>query len=344
MQFLRSIAFLLPLWLANGAGAFPAKGIGDFATPEAACAAWARPTKGPVTTRDTGDGHVGCTVTDKETDQVFSQESIGQVNCPANARAINIRSCECNAGYVYQSNACVDSTVASPAGDAANASAAATSAGTSAAAQDCAAPGGKDKPKSQRERDTVRRALMPPHHAACFSTDSFPQPSQKKEFAVQLARQQDALNRMTLDEFIGGMTAYAFLRQDGPRETRKGHEARQKQARMAYRQQIESSMRRSMACQGMQARKIDAQIDAKVNEVMGRLHALHEPDINVAGGDVTRLGPKGINSSIGQQWVGVPGRRTDDARRYLLLKAAQEAKNKLGGEALINVVLEPCRR
>lgn len=114
MQHFQSIALTALLALANSVCAFPASGVSNFKTPEEACAAWAKGSKGTVTTRDTGDGHVGCSA--KDGDNVNSQESVGQANCPLNAHPKTMRSCQCDAGYTYRGNACVDGSTG-PAGN-----------------------------------------------------------------------------------------------------------------------------------------------------------------------------------------------------------------------------------
>jgi A nuclease family of the HNH/ENDO VII superfamily with conserved AHH len=108
MKHLKWFALIEALALATSVEAFPANGIGGYKTPEEACAAWAAGSKGKATPRDTGDGHVGCTL--KDGDNERTQESVGQANCPLNAHPKDMRSCECDAGYTYGGNACVDKT------------------------------------------------------------------------------------------------------------------------------------------------------------------------------------------------------------------------------------------
>jgi hypothetical protein len=186
---------------------------------------------------------------------------------------------------------------------------------------------------------------MPEHRAQCFSIDALKDKSQLKEFAAQLRRQQNALNQMTVGDFISGMSWYAEKRQEGARVPRKGEEAKQKEMREQYRKTIRLSMVKSMECRGMSKKQAEANAEAKLPQVMDRLQALHEPDIALTGGEVTRLGAGRVNGEIGRQWAEAPGGRySDDSRRYSLLAAVMQAQSSVGDDALLNVLLEPCRQ
>jgi hypothetical protein len=102
-------------------------------------------------------------------------------------------------------------------------------------------------------------------------------------------------------------------------------------------------MRTSLQCSGLSDAEIDKRIKTEVPKIMKDLHALHEPDVNVTGGEVTRLGDAQVNRLIGQQWVKADKFYDEDSRRYRLLAAAMAAEQELGPDAKLNVVLEPCR-
>lgn len=192
--------------------------------------------------------------------------------------------------------------------------------------------------------DELAMVRMPEHHSECFDTSKYGSDKGKlKELAAQLRRQQIGINDMTLDEFIGGMNWYASARQEGPKATRKGEGKKQEAVRDTYREKMGASMRRSMQCSGQSAAQIEATVEEKVAKELATLHALHEPDINVGGKDVTRLGDRTVNMDIGNQWVAAPQGHPDDSRRFRLLAAVMEAQTKVGPGAKLNVVLEPCR-
>lgn len=203
----------------------------------------------------------------------------------------------------------------------------------------------KSPGKAAAQSSQTKALRMPESRAQCFSIDGFNSNAQLKEFAAQLRRQQDALNQMTVGDFISGMSWYAEKRQEGARVPRKGQGAKQEAMREKYRSTVKASMVKSMQCGGMSKAQAEAKAEAKVPQVMSRLHALHEPDIALTGSEVTRLGDAQVNSAIGQQWAEMPGGRySDDSRRYRLLADVMQAQSSLGDTALLNVVLEPCRR
>ncbi|MET0334272.1 MAG: polymorphic toxin type 15 domain-containing protein [Rhizobacter sp.] len=310
-----------------------------FPNAQAACQAYVRKNQ-PGTSYagldeyKEGDTAARCLWRTKDGELDGMQAVYAHLDCPANANsrqsgAVETGQCECNEGFTARNGACV-SPGAPPA------TAAATPAAPPAPPSQAACPA--DNKKAQPAR-------MPQHAVACFATDRFQDAKKLKEFAAQLRRQQDALNQMSVGDFIGGMQAYADLRQSGPRGPRQGQEAKQKQMREQYRKTMSDSMRESMACRGVPQKQIDQAVDQKVAGVLGGLQALHEPDINVAGGAVTRLGDAEVNGEIGRQWVAAPAQgRSDDSRRYALLAAVLKANESGGDTARLNVVLEPCRQ
>ncbi|MFW1170130.1 polymorphic toxin type 15 domain-containing protein, partial [Vibrio parahaemolyticus] len=74
----------------------------------------------------------------------------------------------------------------------------------------------------------------------------------------------------------------------------------------------------------------------RTKEIMANLAALHDPDMIAGGTDkVSRMGYKGVNSSIGSQW------RTK-SRLTQMDEQAQRALETLGPDAKMNVSLERC--
>lgn len=141
------------------------------------------------------------------------------------------------------------------------------------------------------------------------------------------------------------MSWFAERRQEGARVPRKGEEDKQKAMRAQYEKTIEASIRKSLACRGKKPDDPEERIKDQVKVAMGRLQALHEPDIALTGGDVPRLGGSKVNGLIGNQWVEPPGGRySDDSPRYRLLADVMQARSTMGDNALLNVVLEPCRQ
>lgn len=171
-------------------------------------------------------------------------------------------------------------------------------------------------------------ARMPEHRAQCFSTAKRRDAAQLKEFAAQR-----------------GMSWYAEKRQEGAKAPRQGEGAKQKDMRQQYERTIKASIVKSLQCRAMSQQDAEKRADAKLPAILNGLQALHEPDIAVAGSDVTRLGDGSVNASIGMQWAQSPGGRYgDDSRRYRLLADVMVVQSSVGNDALLNVVLEPCRQ
>ncbi|EJE4163421.1 hypothetical protein M3916_003549 [Vibrio parahaemolyticus] len=69
---------------------------------------------------------------------------------------------------------------------------------------------------------------------------------------------------------------------------------------------------------------------------MENLAALHDPDMIAGGKDnVSRMGDKGVNSSLGSQW-------RSQSRLAQMDAQAQKALETLGPDAKMNVSLERC--
>ncbi|MFG6443099.1 polymorphic toxin type 15 domain-containing protein, partial [Roseateles sp. LKC17W] len=125
-------------------------------------------------------------------------------------------------------------------------------------------------------------------------------PKFEREFNDQLRRQQEALNRMSADEFLAARKAYEA--------NKRNPDAAKSQAkyRAGYRKQLEDQVEKDLREQGFSGRELDEMKLAKVNSTMVNLAALHEPDM-VAGGFFqpapTCMGSKSVNCSIGAQWA-----------------------------------------
>jgi hypothetical protein len=165
-----------------------------------------------------------------------------------------------------------------------------------AAEQEKTAAKAKDKDcencdKTGKPIKEMKRVVMDP----CFAPGKRLAPSKAGEFAAQLKRQEEAINRMTVKEF---QDARAFF----GKNKRKGTGDAQKKARADYEDLLNTELREKyMEKFSPKVAKEMAATEAKLK--MKDLAALHEPDM-IAGGkdEVIRLGDKSVNSSIGSQW------------------------------------------
>lgn len=313
---------------------------GRVASAHAVCAALGGDERPTVVFAKEDGTSVHCKVRFK--DGIVNEQHTGSVSweCPDHWRLADGNTCACDA------QECRGQAAAPPPQNAApGATAPPAAVGTQTPPNDCAGRRGTSPGKQPNKPPSAQASRMPEHRVQCFSTAKRQDQAVLKQFAAQLRRQQDGLNQMTVGEFIGAMSWYAEKRQDGARAPRKGEETKQKAMRQKYESTIKASTVKSLECRGMSKEAAKEKANAKLPIIMKDLAALHEPDIAVAGSNVTRLGRADVNSSIGAQWAQGPGGRFsgDDSRRYRLLKEVMKAQSSMGDEALLNVVLEPCR-
>lgn len=289
-----------------------------FSTPEAACdrAIKLRTPDGTKRTkRPTAAGSQSIECYYEEPDGTVNSAYLVHADCPENSRLNGTTECECYDGYVARGDKCVEQK------------AEAVPPATSAPA----APAGR-----------MQDRLMPQHRVRCFNTKELGRDQKKlKEMATQLRRQQEAINELTVDQFLVGQWRY-----EDSEEPRKGEDRKQRAARKAYAKKISDSMAQSRERRQLsdEMNKAKAGSDSeKLKRIMATLNALHEPDTRAfPGGKVPRLGDAQVNSLIGRQWID-EFYYTDDSRVHTMTRAALEAREKLGSDAKMNITLEPCR-
>lgn len=137
------------------------------------------------------------------------------------------------------------------------------------------------------------RAMKKVKVTPCFSPAKL-DPSKAKEFAAQLKRQEDAINRLSVKEFN---EARAYFNKN----KRSGTGAEQRRARGDYERELTAQLYEEFMQKGVPGPKGEATKKAK--SIMESLAALHEPDMIAGGKDlVVSMGDKSVNSSIGSQW------------------------------------------
>ncbi|OON62785.1 hypothetical protein B0920_04955 [Massilia sp. KIM] len=155
--------------------------------------------------------------------------------------------------------------------------------------KDCQECGGESNPVATRARKMPLRRVEP-----CFSAENL-DPAKADEFAAQLRRQEEALNRLTVEEFEN---ARAYFKKNG-----RGRGSAQRKARAEYRKNLEAGLRAEYRRKGMSRDEAEGAARTRAGEVMKNLAALHEPDMIAGGADrVARMGDRSVNSSIGSQW------------------------------------------
>ncbi|WP_322403610.1 polymorphic toxin type 15 domain-containing protein [Massilia luteola] len=154
-----------------------------------------------------------------------------------------------------------------------------------------------------------------------------------KEMALQLKRQEEAINSLTVRQYNQARDLFKTMNRN------PAADAAQAELRDRVTADIKKSIGESLLKKGMspaQAKKIAS---SSTQEVMSKLAALHEPDM-VSGGWLTHepkgMGRADVNSSIGASW-----KQSD--RIAGMDREANKAIESGRGDQKMNVKLEPCR-
>lgn len=135
--------------------------------------------------------------------------------------------------------------------------------------------------------DVGNKHMHPPVKVTFLRKDKY----DNDEYKRQVANQEKGMNKLTLYDYQKNRTSY----KENGRNNEVGTPAQEKARQEAYQDRITENRRNGMSRQ-------DAEAEAK-NWIESQA-ALHDPD-QIAGGDaanVTGMGDKDINSSIGSQW------------------------------------------
>jgi len=154
-----------------------------------------------------------------------------------------------------------------------------------------------------------------------------------KEMADQLRRQEQAINSFTAAEYKAARDAF---------ESAGGRNPLAKDLQAKFREKFEADIQSSLfnslpSSMSPAAREVAA--TAKAREIVGKLSALHEPDM-VAGGwlrpSPTAMGRADVNSSIGGSW-------NQGDRISTINDAAKNSIDSGHGHEKMNVQLEVCK-
>jgi len=183
------------------------------------------------------------------------------------------------------------------------------------------------KPKSVEDKKVKPvPAKMDRVDVDCFNGANFP--GKEAEYDRQLKGQQDALNKMSAQEYKEGRDLYKS--QGRTSDPKVAKEARKEHADRLYRKYMKQYQK-----EGYSPDVADGMASAKTKEIMSELAALHNPDMYAGGKDqITDLGDKGINSSIGSQW-----KSRVDKMDEAVSKIPVEKRNSTG----MNVSLTRCK-
>ncbi|MBR8844106.1 polymorphic toxin type 15 domain-containing protein, partial [Pseudoalteromonas sp. JC3] len=159
----------------------------------------------------------------------------------------------------------------------------------------------------------------------------------EQNYARQLKYQEAGLNDLTIGEYRENRDRYKNMK-------RKGTGTAQNGFRDKFRYKLNKSLKKSYGRNKSrtEAKKLAAQ---RTTEIMNNLHALHDPDMGAGGYDnVTRLGDKRVNESIGPQWAKAPigSKKGSKTRVELMDEQVEKAFKEYGPDAKLNIKLERC--
>lgn len=155
-----------------------------------------------------------------------------------------------------------------------------------------------------------------------------------KELAKQLKRQERVINSLSVSEYKAARNAFAAANRNPLADA----------AQSGLRDRVTADIKRSifenlMGKRGIDLPEADAMATAQAEKIMGKLAALHDPDM-VAGGwmhpEPSGMGRADVNSSIGGSW-------NQSDRVSGMDREADRAIKHGQGDQKMNVKLEPCR-
>lgn len=164
----------------------------------------------------------------------------------------------------------------------------------------------------------------------------------------QLKAQEDGINKMTVGEYTANRNILKDLtKKHGHKKAREiltdGGKA-QEAARNKLSQEINDFILDSLERKDIVGKEAQKIATDQTQKQMTQLAALHDPDL-IAGGydahtkdkfEISRVGNKNVNSSLGSQWA-------KDGRVDEMDKAAGKAMTESGPETPMNVKLEQCK-
>ena len=162
-----------------------------------------------------------------------------------------------------------------------------------------AASTGRSQPRpapKPAETEPTAPTPMPRKRLPCFKTQKLP-PGKFAEMDRQLAGQQRALNKMTVQDYLDGRARYAA---DGL----KGAAKAALQAREEHKAEWIDKLTDTHQQNGLDAGTAKSLAREQVSAFMTTQNALHAPDM-VAGGQpdaIDGLGDGEVNRTIGRQW------------------------------------------
>ena len=190
----------------------------------------------------------------------------------------------------------------------------------------------KDPSKAVPKMDEFTVKAFNPYSSDKFKAMS---PEQQKafikEYNKQLQSQQDAINRMTVDEFKSARDAYEKVGRNPDAV------AAQQKFGKDFENSVRESITESLMAKGKDFKAASAEAAVRAKKIRSDLAALHDPDM-VAGGwfspEPVKMGDPLVNSSIGGSWP---------SRLKALDEQVSAAIANGSGQAQMNIRLELLR-
>ncbi|MCY6354750.1 polymorphic toxin type 15 domain-containing protein [Clostridium sp. ZS2-4] len=147
-----------------------------------------------------------------------------------------------------------------------------------------------------------------------FSKD----PELKKEFERQVKGQEEGLNKLTINEYLDNREAYANRLKEQKLTGKKNPSGRDPKGSAQQKWVRDEALKDKIKEYKRQGLKLK-EAEEKANKWLKTQAALHDPD-QIAGGNpqnVTGMGDKRINSSIGSQWKTRANNVEEKVREYI---------------------------
>ena len=158
-----------------------------------------------------------------------------------------------------------------------------------------------------------------------------------QEYDRQLQQQEDALNRMSVAEYLQNRERWAQMK-------RLGTVAEQAKARGKAIADMAKSNTDALRAQGVSKKDAISQGMEQAQQAAKGLDVLHSPDLSAGGSaqGTTGLGDKGVNRSIGSNWGQNQNAVGTGERVRTLDESAQKVPEAERGHTKMNVKLKRC--
>lgn len=197
------------------------------------------------------------------------------------------------------------------------------------------APKKEPEPANGGKDTQVKARTAPQAKPKCFKGDQAKK--NPTEYDKQLKQQEDALNKMSVSEYLKNRERWDQMK-------RLGTAAEQAKARVDAIADMALKNKDALFKQGLSAKDAAIQGKQQAETAAKGMDILHSPDLSAGGSaqGTTGLGDKGVNRSIGSNW----GKNQDETKTGERVRTMDESAHKVPeaerDQTKMNVKLERC--